>query len=237
MSYIATFISAFILALSHLIVSRLQFLEGPRAHLWRSMAGGAAVSFVFLSVLPGLEKQQDVLEATAIVSFTAHHRVYLLCLAGFLVYYGFRRLATLPRFGMVGRNWSMLAGFSLYSALMGSLVGKLRGSEHDFLFLATLGVSLHFMGTGYEFRRFDRDFYDRYMRWFMAASVLLGWYVGSVRLVGYVSIAAWKAFLSGAVIINTMWEEVPDERAGRFWPFTAGAIGFALLVIVADKIR
>jgi len=236
MSYIATFISALILALSHLIVSRLQFFEGPRAHLWRSMTGGAAVSFVFLSILPGLEKQQDILEVTAIVPFTAHHRVYLLCLAGFLVYYGFRRLATIPRFGMVGRNWSMLAGFSLYSALIGSLVGRQRG-DLEFLFLATLGVSLHFMGTGYEFRRFDRIFFDRYMRWFMAASVLLGWYVGTVRLVGHVPIAAWKAFLSGAVIINTMWEEVPDERAGRFWPFAAGAIGFALLVIVADKIR
>ena len=94
MSYIATFISALILALSHLIVSRLRFFEGPRAHLWRSMTGGAAVSFVFLSILPGLEKQQDILEVTAIVPFTAHHRVYLLCLAGFLAYYGFRRLAT-----------------------------------------------------------------------------------------------------------------------------------------------
>ena len=237
MTHIATFIAASIIAMAHIIVSRLRFLEGPRGHLWQSMAGGAAVSYVIVSILPSLEKNRALLEITARFSFTAQERVYLLCLAGFLVYYGIRRMSTVPRFGKGGRNWSMLVGFSIYSALIGYLVGEHEGFDLDFLFLVALGMSLHFIGTDHEFRRHDRAFFDRYMRWSLAASVLLGWFMGAADLLGHPSIAAWKAFLSGGVIINTLWEEVPDERSGRFWPFALGAVGFAALVVVVNDVK
>ena len=61
MSHIATFIVALILALAHLSVSRLRFLEGPRGHLWQSFAGGAAVSYVIVYILPSLAEQRDLL--------------------------------------------------------------------------------------------------------------------------------------------------------------------------------
>jgi hypothetical protein len=237
MTHIATLTVALVLAFAHIAVSRLRFLEGPRGHLWQSLAGGAAVSYVFVSILPSLEKSRAILEITARISFTAHQRVYLLCLAGFLVYYGIRRMSTVPRFGKGGRNWSMLVGFSIYSVLIGYLVGEQKSFDLNFLLLIALGMSLHFIGTDHEFRRYDRAFFDRYMRWSLAVSVIVGWFMGAAHLLGHPSVAAWKAFLSGAVIINTMWEEVPDERSGRFWPFAAGAIGFALLVVVVYKVR
>jgi len=237
MSHVATLIVALILAFAHIVVSRLRFLEGPRGHLWQSMAGGAAVSYVIVYILPSLAEQRDLLQETAFFAFFARERVYLLCLLGFLVYYGIRRLATLPGFGKGGRNWAMLIGFSLYSIIIGYLVGEQKGFDFGFLFLIALAMSLHFIGTDYEFRRHDHEFFDRYMRWSMAASVLIGWTMGVAHLFGHPSIAAWKAFLSGAIIINTMWEEVPDEHRGRFWPFTAGAIGFALLVMVVYRMR
>ena len=237
MSHIATFIVAITLAFAHIVVSRLRFLDGPRGHLWQSMAGGAAVSYVIVYLLPSLEKSRAILEITARVSFIAQQRVYLLCLAGFLVYYGIRRMSTVPRFGKGGRNWAMLAGFSLYSIIIGYLVGEQKDFDFGFLFLITLAMSLHFIGTDHGFRRQDQAFFDKYMRWSLAVSIFLGWVTGAAHLFGHPSVAAWKAFLSGAVIINTMWEEVPDEHRGRFWPFTAGAIGFALLVVVIDGMR
>jgi len=237
MTHIATLTVALILAFAHIVVSRLRFLDGPRGHLWQSMAGGAAVSYVIVYLLPSLEKSRAILEITARVSFIAHQRVYLLCLAGFLVYYGIRRMSTVPRFGKGGRNWAMLIGFSIYSAIIGYLVGEHKGFDFAFLFLIAVAMSLHIIGTDHESRRHDSVFFDKYLRWSLAVSVLLGWFMGAVHLLGHPSVAAWKAFLSGAVIINTMWEEVPDERSGRFWPFAAGAIGFALLVVMVYRIR
>jgi hypothetical protein len=201
------------------------------------MAGGAAVSYVIVYILPTLAEQRDLLQETARIPFFARERVYILCLLGFLVYYGIRRLGTLPGFGKGGRNWAMLTGFSVYSAIIGYLVGEQKGFDFGFLFLIALAMSLHFVGTDHEFRRFDQTFFDRYMRWSFAASVFAGWVMGAVHLFGHSSIAAWKAFLSGAIIINTMWEEVPDERSGRFWPFAAGAVGFAVLVLVFYRMR
>lgn len=237
MSHIATLTVALILAFAHIVVSRLRFLEGPRGHLWQSMAGGAAVSYVIVYIFPSLAEQRSLLQETAWFDFFARERVYLLCLLGFLVYYGIRRMATLPGFGKGGRNWAMLIGFSLYSIIIGYLVGEQKGFDFGFLFLIALAMSLHFIGTDYEFRRHDQEFFDRYMRWSMAASVILGWIMGVAHLFGHPSIAAWKAFLSGAIIINTMWEEVPDERSGRFWPFAAGAVVFAMIVLVIYRIR
>jgi hypothetical protein len=237
MTHIATLIVALVLAFAHLIVSRLRFLDGPRGHLWQSMAGGAAVSYVIVYILPSLAQQKELLEETAWVAFFARERVYLLCLLGFLVYYGIRRLGTLPGFGKGGRSWAMLIGFSVYSAIIGYLVGEQKDFDFAFLFLIAVAMSLHIIGTDHESRRNDSVFFDKYARWSLAASVFLGWLMGVGHLFGHSSIAAWKAFLSGAVIINTMWEEVPDERRGRFWPFAAGAIGFALLVLVVYRIR
>jgi len=237
MTHIATLTVALILVFAHIIVSRLRFLEEPRGHLWRSAAGGVAISYVIVYILPSLEKHRAILEITARVSFTAQQRVYLLCLAGFLVYYGIRRMSTIPRFGRGGRNWSLLVAFSVYSGIIGYLVGEQKDFDFAFLFLSAMAMSLHIIGTDHESRRNDSVFFDKYARWSLAASVLLGWLMGAAHLLGHSSVAAWKAFLSGAVIINTMWEEVPDERSGRFWPFAAGAIGFALLVVVIYRVR
>ena len=237
MTHIATLIVALILAFAHIVVSRLRFLEGSRGHLWQSMAGGVAVSYVIVYIFPSLAQQRDLLQETAWFAFFARERVYLLCLLGFLVYYGIRRMATIPGFGKGGRNWSMLAGFSIYSFIIGYLLGEQKDFDFGFLFLLVLGMSLHFIGIDHGFRRQDQVFFDKYMRWSMAASVLLGWIMGLVHLLGHPSIAAWKAFLSGAIIINTLWEEVPDEHRGRFWPFAAGAIGFAVLVVVIYRMR
>lgn len=232
MDHFPTFLAVLALALAHISVSHVRFLDGPKGYIWQSIAGGASVSYVFVYILPSLARKQIVLEKTAYFEFFARYRAYLLCLGGFLVYYGIRRLTTLPGFGRKTRNWSLLVGFSLYSMLLGYLLGETDDPGIGFLVLVTAGMSLHFIGTDQGFRGHDRQFYDRTMRWSLAGSILLGWGLGSAHLLGHASVAAWMAFLSGAIIINTLWEEVPDERSVRFWPFLAGAAGFTLLVLL-----
>ena len=117
------------------------------------------------------------------------------------------------------------------------LIGEQKDPGAGFLFLIAVAMSLHFIGTDHEFRRFDPVFYDRVMRWSLAGSLVIGWIMGISHILSHTSLSAWLAFLSGAIIINTMWEEVPDERSGRFWPFLFGAVGFAGLVLVIYKFR
>ena len=40
------------------------------------------------------------------------------------------------------------------------------------------------------------------------------------------------AFLGGAVILNVMKEELPEERQSRFWAFAAGAAAYAAVLFL-----
>ena len=47
-------------------------------------------------------------------------------------------------------------------------------------------------------------------------------------------LAVLVAFLSGAVILNVMKEELPEERESRFSAFLAGAAGYAAVLPALD---
>jgi hypothetical protein len=38
------------------------------------------------------------------------------------------------------------------------------------------------------------------------------------------------AFLGGAIVLNVLKEEVPDQRESRFGAFAGAAIGYSLLI-------
>ncbi len=41
------------------------------------------------------------------------------------------------------------------------------------------------------------------------------------------------AFLAGAIVLNVLKEELPEERQSRFWLLAPGALGYAALLLVA----
>ena len=40
------------------------------------------------------------------------------------------------------------------------------------------------------------------------------------------------AFVAGGVVMTSMNEELPRERAGRFWWFVLGSTGYALVLLM-----
>ena len=45
----------------------------------------------------------------------------------------------------------------------------------------------------------------------------------------------WQSFLAGAILINTLREEIPRERHGRFWPFIVGIAVFSVLAFLIES--
>ena len=95
MDVLGPLLAAAALAAVHVLSQRLRVLDGvPRSRML-SIAGGMAVAFVILRLLPALAEGQDTLEGevrTTPLELLDHH-VYALVLLSIVVYYGVDRLA------------------------------------------------------------------------------------------------------------------------------------------------
>lgn len=80
---IASFLAALMLASVHLLCVRLRFLDRTPRSRWLSFAGGVAVSYVFLHLLPEIAKGQRLMDerTRGVLAFFEGH-AYLLALAG-----------------------------------------------------------------------------------------------------------------------------------------------------------
>jgi len=60
---------------------------------------------------------------------------------------------------------------------------------------------------------------------------LLGWGMGLLfALPGHI-LALLLAFISGAIIVNSLIMELPAEKDGRFLPFMAGGLLYGLILL------
>lgn len=62
--------------------------------------------------------------------------------------------------------------------------------------------------------------------------MLAGWALG-LATIPPVAVGFAFAFLAGAVVLNVLKEELPEQRQSRFWPFLLGAAGYAAIMLAA----
>ncbi|MGH1570955.1 hypothetical protein ACRAWG_10070 [Methylobacterium sp. P31] len=245
-----TLLAVALLALVHVLTPSMRFLEGTPRSAWLSVAGGVSVAYVFVHLLPELAAGQEVIGRATAVSLAERH-VYLIALAGLLVFYGLDRLAKTSRSRREGAPvqggraseaaaeagtspsvfWIHMASFGVYNALIGYLL--LHREVMTLLSLAffTVAMALHFIVTDYGLNEDHKQQYRHLGRWILIAAVALGWAVGSATEISKAAIAALTAFLGGGVVLNVLKEEVPSERQSRFWAFLLGAAGYASLLL------
>ncbi len=123
---------------------------------WISAAAGVSVAYVFVDVLPELAEQNKVITAAAgsAVMF-AEQRIYMLALLSFVILYGLqhmvlgsreaRRNAVEEGRGRDRVYWLHLAGFALYSALIGYLLVERADRGVAALVVYTLAMAIHFL--------------------------------------------------------------------------------------------
>ena len=85
-------------ALIHIFIGQLRFLAVLPRSRWLSAAGGVAVAYIFLHILPELSAHQATFaEALGVEERTAENWVYLVALAGLATFYGLERMARASR--------------------------------------------------------------------------------------------------------------------------------------------
>lgn len=237
---ITTGACAIVLALVHLFVGKLTFLDVVPRSRWLSFAGGVAVAYVFLHILPELSVHQETFaEGLGVGEGAAEAWVYLTAMSGLALFYGLERAAKKSRETSAEDKveseilWLHLISFGIYNILVGYLLHHREEAGVWPLVTYVVAMSLHFVTNDFGLRQDHKHQYDASGRWILAVAALAGWLVGIFTSVPPIIVGFLFAFLAGGIVLNVLKEELPEERESRFLPFLLGAAGYAALLLAA----
>lgn len=228
-----------ILALVLVLATKIEALRGtPRSRVL-SFAGGVAVTYIFLTLLPELTKaQQSMTEHGAADGWLRTHLLFLVGLAGVTAAYGIERAAKSSKRQRAERDEEKRADawvFCLHLAMMVVYVAFIayllfhRESIRD---VAALGavMTLHFTGIAVALADDYRSLYTSAGRWVLAVATIVGGAVGYVWSLPQTVHDLVLSALAGIAIFSAIKEEIPPEQQSRFWALAAGVIaGTAML--------
>jgi len=235
-----TLIAALVLTFTHLLAGRLDELHQLPRSRWLSVAGGVAVAYVFVHLLPELAHGQRVIEDSGFhpLRYLEHH-AYLLALIGLSCFYGLERLIKAHRSDLpddadthASMFWLHIGAFAGYNALIGYILAN-RGADRPVeLIWYTVAMSLHFLVNDVALQSDHQRLFVRRGRWILAASALVGCGTGLLTELSELAVSAVTAFVAGAIVLNVLKEELPTERNSRFGAFLAGALGYSALLLL-----
>lgn len=251
-SVVAALGLAVLLAVLHLSAPRIRKLPFVPEAVTGSFAGGLAVAYVFLHLLPELtEGKQAIGEALGEVvrpSPLLDLAIFLVALAGFTAFYGLERLADArggPGGGSAGRRDASnggvyalhLGAFVVYNALITYTMALRLRTGVDFALLFTVAMGLHFVLT-------DRGLEEHYPRRFdlrgrvlLAAALVAGWALAAVFAPSStVAVALLTALLGGSILLNVFKEEIPSNRHSSFGWFLTGLMLYAALLALVTAL-
>ena len=230
----------------HIWISRFHFLDGSHAALFKSFGGGVAIGYVFVYMLPKLSSHQYFLaENIQGLEGLLAKDLYFVAVLGLLFYYGLMRAEVMYAAAGSSANQSsnerIISGLQnigpvAYSVLIGYLLPNLPRPGIAPICLIVVVMVIHFTMLDHSLHNKQPVRYDALTRWLLTAGLLAGWVLGiTLDLPRHIE-AIWFAFLAGALILVVLREEIPDAQHGRFLPFVAGIVVFALLSNTIEKI-
>ena len=251
-------VSTLALAALHVAAPHIRGLPGVPEYATASFAGGLAVSYVFLHLLPELSEGNrelaEVLGDTGERSPLLGLEIFAVALLGFLVFYGLERLAersepsapdpvgagsrsrsdAVPEQGTGGAPVFRLhlASFMVYNAIIGyTLILDWRTSIW-FAILFTVAMGMHFVLTDRGLEEHYGELFDRRApRLLLAGALLVGWGLAALFApTSSVFVSLLTAFLAGSILLNVFKEEIPSARKSHFGWFVAGLASYALLL-------
>jgi len=205
-----------------------------------SFAGGVAVAYVFLHMMPDLVEYNKPIGRFLITNdwltpFT-ELLIYIVALLGFLIYYGFDLLA--ERYSEKGHNDEGVYGlhlimFCLYNFLITYTMSLRAYSSLTATVLFTFAMALHFVLTDRKFCRLYNQRFNHRGRFILISALFVGWLCSVVFDPVNILVAAFMlAFLAGSVLLNVFREELPATglTSYRWFCFGAMLITFILLL-------
>jgi hypothetical protein len=235
-------IVAAVWVLPFVLGGRFRMSEWPGRRAWLSAAGGTAIAYVFVDLLPEMQRMQEIFSAAAVNSGLPfpHYRVHAAALVGFVFFYALEVMAASTRPEETGAKrdrpfvyWFHVGGFATYCGLMAYLLRE--DADRQLWSFAAYGVAMfcHFWVVDHALREEHGQAYDRSGRWLLAGGIAAGWIVATLGASSDRVLPTLMGLIAGGVVINSIKEELPEKGKAKILPFVAGAFGYALLLVVA----
>lgn len=221
-----------IVAATHLFAGRIERVAGRHLQSLLSLAGGVAVGYVFVALLPKMGYYTGLaMDADPALPDVARLRLYLFGLLGFLVYFAADRVHARADGGRVA---VVLHGivFAAYSALVGYLISHAEEARAGYVPHVAVGVvmAVHLFAVDHQLRAWHGAAFDRTLRYVLAAAAVIGWLAGIWHPLSKAALAIWSSILAGGILVNVFSEEFPRGGRGDTRAFLVGVV---LVVAVA----
>lgn len=240
------FVGAIVLSAAYAFGEWLErFAETMGHRRWMSFAAGVSTAYVFVDVLPELgTRNSAVVEVVGEHLLFGEQRIYGLALVSFVFLYGLDHLVAIKKRAPSAEeasaeerkefdfaDWLQVAGFAIYSWMIGYLLVERAEKGALALALYVVAMALHFLIVDHSLQEKRGQSYRRFGRWILAASVPLGCWAGTLLPISEVTFARLFAIIAGGMVMTSAQAELPTEREGRFWPFCLGAIVYAVVLL------
>ncbi|MBU2467039.1 MAG: hypothetical protein KKC78_00235, partial [Proteobacteria bacterium] len=219
------------LMVSHYLSPLIGRIPGVSERQAASFAGGVAVAYVFLHMLPELVEGNaavgrllgQVERLTPLLDLG----IFMVALLGFTLYYGLELLAQRAAqrsSAAEGRVYGLHLGmYCLYNFLITYTMPLRVQTGLVYALIFTVAMALHFILSD---RNFKRNFPRRFSlrgRLILLASLAAGWVVTALtEPIDVLAVSLMIAFLSGSILYNVFKEELPSERNSSYACFTLG---------------
>jgi hypothetical protein len=228
---------------SHYLSPLMRRLPGLGERGVASFAGGVAVAYVFLHMLPELvEGNANVgrlLAGVEPLTPLLDLGIFIVALTGFTVYYGLELVAVRAAekaLAAEGKVYALHLGmYCLYNFLITYTMPLRVQTGLIYALIFTGAMSLHFTLSD---RNFKRHFPRRFSlggRLILVGSLAAGWGAAALtELISVLAVSLMIAFLLGSILYNVFKEELPAERNSSYAGFTLGlGLTTALLALEA----
>lgn len=222
-------ISLSVLVAIHLFANRPEILGWVWRGKFLSFASGVSLSYIFVDLLPALEKGEPVLKRTfdPVIPYLELH-TYLIALTGILFYYGIQSRGSSKR-----HQWLPVSGYLIFNFFIGASLSDSSNPEIQPLALFTIAIGLHY---------FIRDHLAKVLknRIILASlifALLAGYLIGFLTKIPDAATAIGISFVGGGILLNIFQYKLPKQEKGGYYYFVCGAVIYTSILLSLGEIK
>lgn len=223
------FLALVVLAAVHLFANQTRVLGWVWHGRFLSFAAGISFAYVFVGLLPALEKGHPALKTVFehVIPYFDRH-AYVIALFGVLFYYG---LHTRAESETRRQFWLGLSGYLLFNFFLGATLSDSNDPEIQPLILFTFAMGMHYFVRDHSASENDPVLYGRRARWCLVGALFAGYLVGYLTHIPDAVVAIVVSFVSGGVLLNALRYELPKREEVGYLYFVVGALFYTVVLM------
>lgn len=223
------FFALIVLAAVHLFANRAKVLGWVWHGKFLSFASGISFAYVFVDLLPALEKGEPVLKRTFehVIPYLDRH-TYLIALLGILFYYGIQVHKSLSK-----NLWLPLSGYLLFNFFIGASLSDSSNPDIQPVALFTIAIGMHY---------FVRDHLagittHRSVLIGLILALFAGYLVGYLSKIPDAVSSIGISFVAGGIFLNVLHYELPKREKGGYIWFVFGSLLYTAMLLSLGEVK